>query len=51
MPACRTFRFARTMRWASVASGTKNAAAMSPVAIPHTDRMVSATRAAGSSAG
>src|SRR5512143_2626806 len=38
-------RFARTIRWAIVASGTRKARAISPVVSPPTRRRVSATRA------
>ena len=38
-------RLARTMRWATVASGTRNARAISAVASPPSRRSVSATRA------
>ena len=51
MPASRIFFFARTIRWASVASGTRNARAISGVVRPPSVRRVSATRASRASAG
>ncbi len=51
MPAARTLRLARTRRWASVASGTRNARAISGVCRPPTRRRVSATRASRARAG
>ena len=50
-PAARILCFARTSRFAIVASGTRKAAAISAVDSPHTARSVSATRASGASAG
>ena len=47
IPDSRIFRFARTSRCASVASGTTKAAAISRVVSPATKRKVSATRASG----
>src|SRR5215218_7419326 len=51
MRASRILFFARTSRWAIVASGTRNACAISAVDSPPTSRSVSATRAAGARAG
>ena len=51
MPASRIFRFARTSRCASVASGTMNARAISGVVSPPTRLSVSATCASAASAG
>ena len=51
MRASWIFRFARTSRWAMVASGTRNARAISGVDRPPSSRSVSATRASGASAG
>src|SRR4051794_1457379 len=51
MPALRIFAFARTSRWAIVASGTRNARAMSVVVRPPSERSVSATWASVESAG
>ncbi len=51
MPASRIFRFARTIRWARVASGTRNARAISGVVRPPRVRRVRATRASSASAG
>ena len=51
MPASRIFRFARTIRWATVGSGSSSSLAMDAVGSPHTTRKVSVTRDAGSSAG
>ena len=51
MAASRIFALARTMRWAMVASGTTKARAISGVERPPSRRSVSATRAAGASAG
>jgi hypothetical protein len=42
-PACRSRAFARLMRWAMVASGTRNARAICAVPSPATARSVSAT--------
>ena len=47
MPASRIFRFARTSRCASVASGTRKARAISGVSRPPTRLSVSATCASG----
>ena len=44
-------RLARTMRWATVGSETRNARAISPVDSPPTSRSVSATWLSGASAG
>src|ERR687885_730136 len=49
--ASRRVRFARTMRWATVGSGTRNARAISVVSSPPSKRSVSATRASGESTG
>ena len=51
MWAAWIFFFARTIRWASVASGTRNARAISGVVSPPSVRRVSATRASSGSAG
>ena len=51
MPASRIFRFARTRRCAIVASGTRNARAISSVSRPPSERSVSASRASSASAG
>ena len=51
IPAWRILRLARTRRCAMVGSGTRNEAAICAVVSPHTARSVSATLAAGSSAG
>src|SRR5215212_3072933 len=51
MPASRIFRLARTRRWASVASGSRNPRAISGVVSPPSVRSVRATRASGASAG
>ena len=51
MPAALIFRFARTSRWAIVASGTRNARAISAVVSPPSVRSVSATCASVASAG
>ena len=51
IPDSRIFRLARTSRCASVASGTTNAAAISRVVSPATNRRVSATRTSSASAG
>ena len=51
MPASRIFRLARTIRWASVASGTRKARAISGVVRPPRVRSVRATRASSASAG
>ena len=51
MPAARIFRFARTSRCAIVASGTRNARAISSVVSPPSVRSVSATCASSASAG
>ena len=51
MPASRILRLARTSRWAMVASGTRKARAISAVSRPPSRRRVSATWAAGASAG
>jgi hypothetical protein len=51
MPASRILALPRASRLAIVASGTKNAAAISAVGRPQTQRRVSAIRVAGSSAG
>jgi hypothetical protein len=51
MPASRIFRFARTSRCASVASGTRKARATSSVCRPPTSRSVSATCDSTASAG
>ena len=51
MPASRIFAFARTSRCAMVGSGTRKARAISGVLSPPSSRRVSATRAAGASAG
>ena len=51
MPAWVILRFARTSRWAIVASGTRNALAICGVVIPTTARSVSASRASTASAG
>ena len=51
MPASRSFRFARTSRWATVASGTTSALATSGTVSPPTIRSVRATCASGASAG
>ena len=51
MPALRILRLARTSRWAMVASGTRNARAISAVVSPARVRRVSATRASVASAG
>ena len=44
-------RLARTMRWATVGSGTRNARAISSVVRPPSKRSVSATRASVESTG
>ena len=51
MPASRILRLARTSRWAIVASGTRNARAISGVVSPASVRSVSATCASTASAG
>ena len=51
MPESRTLRCARTSRWPSVVSGSRNARAISPVVSPPTVRSVSATCASSDSAG
>src|SRR5256885_3720279 len=51
MRASTIFLFARTSRCAIVASGTRNARAISPVVRPATERSVSATCASRASAG
>ena len=51
MPAARIFRFARTSRCAIVASGTRNARAISSVVRPPSVRSVNATWASSASAG
>ncbi len=51
MPAWRILRFARTSRWAIVASGTRKARAISGVVMPARVRRVSATWASKDSAG
>ncbi len=51
MPASRIFFLARTSRWASVGSGTRNARAISGVVSPPSVRRVRATDASGASAG
>ena len=51
MPAVTILRLARTIRWASVASLTRNARAICGVVRPTTARRVSASRASGASAG
>ena len=51
MPASTILRLARTMRWASVLSLTRNARAICGVVRPTTARRVSASRASGASAG
>jgi hypothetical protein len=51
MPAARIFLLARTMRWASVASGTRKARAISGVVSPPSVRRVSATLASTARAG
>ncbi len=43
----RSLRLARTIRWAIVASGTRNARAISAVCRPPSSRSVSATWASG----
>ena len=51
MPASRIFFLARTSRWASVGSGTRNARAISGVVRPPSVRRVSAIADSGASAG
>jgi hypothetical protein len=51
MAASRILALARTNRWATVASGWRNARAISTVCSPHTRRSVRATCAAESRAG
>src|SRR6478672_8466220 len=51
MPASRILALARTSRWAMVASGTRNARAISAVVSPPSSRSVRATWAAGDRAG
>jgi hypothetical protein len=51
MPASRILRLARTIRCANVASGTRNAEAISAVVNPPTNRSVSTTCVSRSSAG
>ena len=51
MPAVTIFFLARTIRWASVVSLTRNARAICGVVRPTTARSVSASRASGASAG
>src|SRR5438093_2247827 len=50
-PASASVRLARTIRWATVASGTRNARAISAVVRPPNRRSVSATRASVESTG
>jgi hypothetical protein len=51
MPEALIFCLARLIRWAIVASGTRNAVAISAVDSPATARSVSAIEDAGVSAG
>ena len=51
MRASRIFVLARTIRWASVGAGVRNARPISSVVSPHTSRRVSATCASGASGG
>ena len=51
MPASRILPFARTSRWAIVATGTRNARAISSVSRPPSVRSVSATCASSDSDG
>ncbi len=51
MPRSARVRLARTIRWATVGSGSRNARAISAVLRPHSRRRVSATRASAGSTG
>ena len=51
MPVATILRFARTIRWASVASGTRKARATCSVVRPATDRRVRARRTSTANAG
>ena len=50
-PARARVRLARTMRWATVGSGTRKARAISSVVSPPSSRSVRAMRASGESRG